>query len=210
VRSATGPGAPRRPRIEAHERELEAVKHLKNEPRTPKPTAPERQVSTPAPRAAPVSSQPPASTLASETSAGLERVVASGREESSEERTPLEDRVTRSADPRDLARMRTLADKVYQQGWNRLSNDEQLAFMYHARFLDYLSAQEKERADVQATMYRFVSAQGKSLGLKTGYSANELSVLNDRFFGTIRTPQNSPELYRELANTDYLKADRRR
>lgn len=106
--------------------------------------------------------------------------------------------------------MRRLAEKVYHHGWNQLNTDEQLAFMYHSRFLAYLSDKERERSDVQSTMYRMLGAQGKSLGLETRYTAREMSVVADRFFTQVKTPQNAPELYRRPANTEHYKAERGR
>jgi hypothetical protein len=180
----------------ASERQFESVRKVRERvEEQPSRTQPERIAPTPA-------NKP-------ET---LESVVSETKQEPSEpkEHEALERRVARSTDPKDLATMRRLAEKVYRDGWNRLNTDEQLAFLYHSRFLDYLSSKERERADVQSTMYRVLGAQAKSLGLETRYTTRELSMITDRFFTQVKTPQNAPELYRKPANTDYFKADQGR
>ncbi len=201
---------------EKHERQLESIRNVRERTKTSREAQPaqrDRSLGISGPSSGPRSepspaSIPPSVPSPSEGRTTLENVVT--RDETESEREALEERVTRSPDPSDLAKMRRLAEKVYHQGWSRLNTDEQLAFMYHSRFLAYLSDKERERSDVQSTMYRMLGAQGKSLGLETRYTTREMSVVADRFFTQVKTPQNAPELYRRAANTDYFKADRGR
>ena len=183
-----------------HERELKATKNIREKEKAePRKDTSSRQRIVPQPRAP-------------ERESTLESVVSEERTEKKEESEPtsrLEERVARSTDPKDLERMRRLAERVYHDGWNRLSADEQLAFIHHSRFLEYLSGKERERADVQSTMYRVLGAQGKSLGLNTTYTTREMSMIADRFFGQIATPQNS-DLYKRPLTDSYKAREERR
>ena len=147
----------------------------------------------------------PTPTPAPPSDAGLEQLVdedVKSEREEEESAEPLEQRVTRSARPEDLSRMRSLAEKMYYEGWGRLSVDEQLAFIYHSRFLEHLESEQESRPEIRDTIYRFAGAQRRSLGSQ--YTARQLSNLNDAFLKRVLTPVNAPELYRRIENTDYL------
>lgn len=183
----------------SHEKELKATKHVKERDEAKKPSGSETTRKNPPPPPVPAPRTPERT---------LESVVSEKRSEQSEtEKEPLETRVARSTDPKDLERMRRLAQKVYHDGWNRLSTDEQLAFIYHSRFLDYLSSKEREREDVRSTMYQMIGAQGKSLGLTSRYSSKDIGFVTDRFTQAM-TPLESG-LYKRPA-TDTYKSDERR
>lgn len=174
--------------VDEHEEELEAAAQVEP-PRAPRPM-PQRAAETPSLESLTISSE----TKSSEES-----------DEGSQERdTRLESRV-RSLRAEDLQKMRGLADRVYQEGWGHLSSEEQQAFLYHSRFLEYLSGAEREREEVRSTMYRFVEAQGKTIGLQASYAPRELPMITERFFGQIATPFNRPDMYRAPADTDTYK-----
>lgn len=195
----------------SHVSELEAAATLREPEKKPK------RVAEPAQRSREIRAPAPTPQRSSD---GLESVVSTN-ESTSEPKTEREEnessanddrleRRVRSVRPEDVQRMRTLAERVYHQGWNKLSGEEQQAFLYHSRFLEYLSEQERTRPDIQSTMYRFVGAQGKSLGLTSTYTARDINLLTERFFDQISTPFNRPDMYRAPANTDYFKGNERK
>lgn len=190
-------------RAPEHEKELEAAPERDARSERPEPvsdeTATRRASPLPAPRPAP--------------STGLETIASTDEAPVREAESPtsgptrpqaLEERVSRSILPEDIDRMRSLAEKVYYEGWTHLSVDEQLAFVYNTRFLKYLSERDRQRPEVRSTIYRFIGAQGKSLGLESRYRIAQLSTISERFFERVLTPVNAPELYRRVENTDYF------
>ena len=173
----------------------------------------ERPEQRPAERAAPRSrpAPRPLEAIASGTSEPAE--PSSGEEDAESGPTParrLEERVARSVMPEDIERMRSLAEKVYYEGWTRLSTDEQLAFVYNSKFLSYLSDRDRTRPEVQRAIYRVIGAQGKSLGIDVRYRIAQLSTISERFFEKVLTPVNAPDLYRRVENTDYFIGNARK